>query len=216
MFKRLAFSVALASLICGSVASADQRPTYKGPLSASEKQFVSSIQTDLLRRFPTAQDAERAGYFRYTNPDSTGTISYANLQWQSADPQHPSQLWYDKKGQLMGADYSVVKTSDARPHWNGINPGRWYEFDDHVHYVLVDQATGKKKYDLYIMAPQYRAAGGNPKSPTAQELVTMHKAPNATSVAHVFEMPSIWDLIVWVRPNPLGAFSYKNPAVPAK
>jgi hypothetical protein len=26
-------------------------------------------------------------------------------------------------------------------------------------------------------------------------------------------MPSIWDLIVWVKPNPSGAFAEKNPLV---
>jgi len=213
MLKRLVLSLAAIVLLSQTIASADQRPSYKGPLSASEQQFVKSIQADLMKRFPTAKDAEKAGYFRYTNPDDTGSISYANLHWDSADPQHPSQLWYDKYGKLMGADFSVLKTSSARPHWFGINPGRWYQFDDHVHYVLPDPKSGKSQYDLYIMAPKYRASGGNPQSPTAKELVSMHKAPSASSVQHVFDMPTIWDLIVWVRPNPLGAFSYKNPAV---
>lgn len=213
MLKRFALSVALFSMICASAALADESPNYKGPMSASERQFVQSIQADLMKRFPTAQDAERAGYFRYTNPDDTGSMSYANLHWDSIDPQHPSQLWYDKSGKLMGADFSVPKTGKARPNRFGVNPGRWYAFDDHVHYVLVNQKTGKRQYDLYIMAPKYRASGGNPQSPTAQELVAMHKAPSVSSVAHVFDMPAIWDLIVWVRPNPRGAFSYKNPAV---
>lgn len=213
MLKRLALSIALFSLICGSAALADESPKYKGPMSASERQFVTSIQADLMKRFPTAEDAERAGYFRYTNPDDTGSISYANLHWDSVDAQHPSQLWYDKSGKLLGADFSTPKTSASRPKLFGVNPGRWYAFDDHVHYVLVNPKTGKRQYDLYIMAPKYRAAGGNPKSPTAQELVKMHKAPSTSSVIHVFDMPTIWDLIVWVRPNPKGAFSYKNPAV---
>jgi hypothetical protein len=32
-------------------------------------------------------------------------------------------------------------------------------------------------------------------------------------VKRVFLFPSLWDLIVWVKPNPLGAFADKNPNV---
>lgn len=56
-----------------------------------------------MARFPHASDAEKAGYVRYTNEDNTGSISYANFSWTS-DPTHPSQLWYDKSGNLLGAD----------------------------------------------------------------------------------------------------------------
>jgi hypothetical protein len=63
----------------------------------AEIAFVSGIQRDLTARFPTPADAITAGYFRYGNEDSTGAISYANLQWQSSDPKHPSQLWYSAR-----------------------------------------------------------------------------------------------------------------------
>src|SRR5438270_11071579 len=187
MLKRLVLFTAAILLLCQTIARADERPTYKGALSTSEQQFVKSIQADLMKRFATARDAERAGYFRYTNPDDTGSISYANLHWDSADPQHPSQLWYDKNGKLMGADYSVLDTGNRRPNRFGVNPGRWYQFEDHVHYVLTDPKTGKQQYDLYIMAPKYRASGGNPSAPTAKELVRMHKASSTAAVAHVFD-----------------------------
>lgn len=39
------------------------------------------------------------------------------------------------------------------------------------------------------------------------------KAKDAADVVTLFEFPSIWDLIVWVKPNPNGAFAEKNPLV---
>src|ERR1700724_2353610 len=77
---------------------ADESPSYHGPLSASERAFVSAIQSDFDKRFPRAAVAENAGYVRYTNADNTGAISYANMHWTSNDIAHPSQLWYDKTG----------------------------------------------------------------------------------------------------------------------
>ncbi|MEO7202037.1 MAG: hypothetical protein ABI431_04760, partial [Candidatus Tumulicola sp.] len=186
---------------------ADQNATYHGPASASEKAFVAAIQADLMKRYPTVADAEKAGYIRYTNEDETGAISYANLHWQSTDAKHPSQLWYGKDGNLLGADYSVlVSANPGRPTLWGINPGRWVEFDGHVHYVERDPATGKLTYDHWVMNPKFAAAGGSTTQPSAATLVELKKVPNASAVATIFEFPSIWDLIVWVKPNPSGAF----------
>ncbi len=212
MLKRAGLYFCFAMLATASLAYADQSPTYFGPPSSSETAFVNSIQADLMQRFPTAQDAEKAGYVRYTNADETGAISYANFQWQSPDIRHPSQLWYDKAGNLLGADFSAYKTNDVRPSLFGVNPGRLYEFDDHVHYVLKG-ADGKLTFDKWVMAPKYRAAGGDPAHPSVMQLVAMGRAANVSQIATVFDMPSIWDLIVWVKPNPSGAFAEKNPLV---
>ena len=208
------FFLFFAALIIAAAANAwaDQGPSYKGPLSASEKQFVASIQADLTKRFPTAADAQKAGYIRYTNEDETGAISYANMRWQSGDIQHPSQLWYDKNGKLLGADFSVQTDSNTRPNLFGVNPGRWVEFDDHVHWVGRN-ANGQLTYDNYIMADKFKASGGDPAHPTAADLERMHKVTSASNVVSVFDMPRIWDLIVWVKPNPNGAFAEKNPLV---
>src|SRR5689334_4594760 len=113
--KRSALLCVAFIIAAATTALADQGPNYTGRLSASEKQFVASIQADLMKRFPTAADAAKAGYVRYTNEDSSGAVSYANMQWQSADIRHPSQLWYDKNGQLLGADFSVRTDSNTRP-----------------------------------------------------------------------------------------------------
>jgi hypothetical protein len=69
----------------------------------------------------------KAGYVRYTGVDDTGAISYADRHWQSGDTKHPSQLWYDKSGHLLGADFSMLKTGDVRPTMFGVNPGRLYD-----------------------------------------------------------------------------------------
>jgi hypothetical protein len=178
----------------------------------AEAAFVSGIQKDLNARFPTEADAERAGYFRYTNEDDTGAISYANLHWHSIDPQHPSQLWYSTSGKLLGADFSVPTSVSPKPPslW-GVNPRRWLHFDEHVHYVIA-QPNGKMLYGA-TSYKKFIAAGGNPQDPQPATLVKMGIAKNAASVKHFFVFPSIWDLIVWVMPNPSGAFADKNPLV---
>jgi hypothetical protein len=206
-------TIVLAALLAAgsaAVALADAGPTYNGALSPTEAAFVASIQKDLMARFPTAADAVRAGYIRYTYADETGAISYANLHWQSSDPRHPSQLWYDRNGQLLGADFSVLKTSDARPSIFGVNPGRDYEFDDHVHYVLVSG----HQYDNWVTSDKWQPKSGHTTAnATAQDLVDLGVVNSAASVSNVFDFPSIWDLIVWVKPNPNGAFAEKNPDV---
>lgn len=190
-----------------------RRPTYFGPESPAEKAFAASIAADLHARFPTAADAERAGYVRYTAEDDTGAISYADRHWQSIDPKHPSQLWYDKHGKLLGADFSRLKVSDSPPHLWGINPGRWWEFDRHMHYVTRNPRTGKITYDLYVADDDFLNAGGSLAHPQAATLVKMHQVKRASDVVTIFNFPAVWDLIVWAIPNPKGAFAYKNPNV---
>ncbi|MDQ6781253.1 MAG: hypothetical protein M3Z37_08915 [Candidatus Eremiobacteraeota bacterium] len=213
MRKELLIAAASLLLALSSVANADEGPTYKGPLSPAERAFVRSIQSDLNARFPHAADAERQGYVRYTGVDETGAISYANMHWTSEDTRHPSQLWYDVNGTLLGADFSRPMTGPARPHAFGVNPGRWYGFDDHIHYVRLNPKTGAGQYDLYIMPADFRKSGGDPKHPTAADLVKLHKAKSTAQVVRVFDFPAVWDLIVWVKPNPKGAFAVKNPLV---
>jgi hypothetical protein len=191
-------------------------PAPKATLSpvpqGSEVAFVTSVQKDLTARFPTPQDAIKAGYFRYTNEDEDGAISYANLQWQSTDAQHPSQLWYDVKGNLLGADFSVLQSgSPAPPSIWGVNFRRWVSFREHIHYILAG-ANGTEMYGA-TSAKKFLAAGGNVDDPQAITVVKMGKAKDVSEVKRVFLFPSLWDLIVWVKTNPNGAFADKNPLV---
>ncbi len=212
--KRLATLALFLALAAFGTARADKAATFHGPASTSENAFVSAIAKDLTSRYPTAADAEKAGYIRYTTEDETGAISYANLQWQSVDIRHPSQLWYDKNGRLLGADYSVlVSSSPSRPQLWGVNAGRWVEFDGHVHWVTKDPTTGALTYDQWAWDKAFVAAGGNPEHPSATTLVAMEKVDDAANVVTVFHFPAVWDLIVWVKPNPNGAFADKNPLV---
>jgi hypothetical protein len=212
LVRRLGFVLTVLAF-SATAAFADQAPTISGPPTPTEAAFVTAMQTDLNARFPTADAATKAGYFRYTDADETGAISYANLQWQSSDVHHPSQLWFDKAGNLLGADYSVLKTGDDRPDLWGVLPGRWAQFDDHVHYVAKDPKSGAPTYDHWVMAPDFTAAGGDLKNPQADTLVKLKQVASTDAVTKIFDFPSIWDLIVWVKPNPKGAFAYKNPTV---
>ena len=206
----------LAALACTLVAASAATPAPKATLSpvphGTEVAFVTSIQKDLNARFPTAADAEKAGYFRFGNEDEDGAISYANLHWLSGNPQEPSQLWYDVHGNLLGADFSVLQSSSPEPPkmW-GVNPLRWISFREHVHYILAGP-NGTETYGA-TSAKKFLAAGGNVDDPQAATVVKMGKAKDVAEVKRVFLFPSIWDLIVWVKTNPNGAFAEKNPLV---
>lgn len=204
---------ALAAVALPSIAArADETPTCGGPMSATEDQFVSSMQSDLMKRFPHAGDAIAAGFVRYTGEDDTGAISYANRQWTS-DPTHPSQLWYDKRGDLLGADFSVLRPNgEPRPVLWGVDPCRWTEFEAHVHWVVTDARTGTARYDGQWNR-NWVAAGGSISQPSPDTVVKLGGAKSAADVSTVFEFPTIWDLIVWVKANPKGAFAYHNPDV---
>ena len=206
--SKLRFSAGLVLVLSfwAAAVRADEQPTYRGPLSAAETAFQHSVQTDLLARFPHVQDAIKAGYVRYTNPDDTGAISYANQKWNS-DPTHPSQLWYDTSGNLMGADFSVPRPhGEPRPELWGINPGRWFEFNGHVHYVI--HTNGNYIYDQWIWDGDFAKAGGDPNNPSPDVLVKANRAGSAADVTTIFHFPTLWDLIVWVRPHAAGQFMW--------
>lgn len=214
MFLRATCAVALLLLTAAAAPAATPAPkaTLSPVPQGGEVAFVASIQKDLMARFPTAADAVKAGYFRYTNEDEDGAISYANLQWQSGDPKHPSQLWYDVHGNLLGADFSVLQSSSPEPPavW-GIDYRRWISFSAHVHYILAGP-NGTETYGATSIT-KFVAAGGNMDDPQAITIVKMGKAASVAQVKRVFLFPSLWDLIVWVKPNPNGAFADKNPLV---
>ncbi len=207
MKARLTAALLAAFCALAAVAArADENPTYTGPLSPAEQQFVASVQKDLMARFPRVEDAQKAGYIRYTSPDDTGAISYANMQW-NADPTHPSQLWYDKDGNLMGADFSILRPNkEPRPELWGINPGRWYQFNGHVHYVVND--NGKIIYDQWIWDQDFVDAGGDLAHPSADTIVKIGRVPSATYITTIFNFPTQWDLIVWLKPHLPNAFHW--------
>jgi hypothetical protein len=186
-------------------------PTPAPPASASEQSFISKVTKDLQSRFGTTAQAAAAGYFRYTNEDNTGAISWVNTKYWTSDPQHPSQLWYDVKGNLIGVDFSLlVSNSPKAPSLWGVSPSRWFTFDQHDHFGI-KTATGVK---FGAVGPKSIVkVGGSASNPTAEDIVKLGKAKSVSDVAFVFEFPAIWDLEFWVVPNPLGAFAEHNPNV---
>ncbi|HEV3152645.1 MAG TPA: hypothetical protein VGZ02_02460 [Candidatus Baltobacteraceae bacterium] len=178
----------------------------------TEVAFVHSVQTTLNSLYPTEAAAEKAGYFRYTNVDETGAISYVNPSYWKSDLQHPSQLWYSAKGELLGADYSLPYAGPAPKIW-GVNPARWGKFGAHVHWVTKD-ASGNMKYGQATSLAKFKAAGGDPSNPSAATVVKMGRVKDASSVVHIFAFPDLWDMELWVKNNPNGAFADSNPLVP--
>lgn len=206
-------SVFLSFALIGATIALAAAQTAPGEPADSEVAFVRTIQNDLQARFPTAADAEKAGYFRFTDVDKSGAISYANLDWQSTDARHPSQLWYSPDGRLLGADYSVLKSnSPERPRIWGIDPERWIPRPAHVHYITADD-NGNLSYGHYVMADKFAAAGGDPDNPQLETLVRLGAVKSASSVREVFFFPELWDIPVWVIKNPNGAFAALNPLV---
>jgi len=207
---------ALALSLVPAVASADASPSPAATLAptatAAEAPFIAKATKYLEATYPTAAGAEKAGYVRYTYEDKSGSISYANFKASKPDFKHPSQLWYDVKGRLLGADYSVPYTT-KRPMLFGMDPQRWREFGAHVHYGLIGPGG----------AITYGATGGKVQQPapvsiehpTAAQLAAGGIAKSPKDVKFVFEFPHIWDIEVWILPNPNGAFAEFNPHVKA-
>ena len=109
----------------------------------------------------------------------------------------------------MGADFSVPRPSgEPRPQLWGIDPGRWYEFNGHVHYVVKDPSSGSMLYDQWIWNNDFVAAGGSLSKPSADTVVKIGKVPSANYIATIFEFPTQWDLIVWVKPHAAGALHW--------
>ncbi len=208
MIRRTILALAAAVALSPALAHAAEKavPTP----DPAEAEFVTKISADLGTRFPTPEAARKAGYMRYTDEDETGAISYANKHWTSADAEHPSQLWFDAKNRLIGADYSVPMTDTKPPELFGLRPERWQKFPAHVHYGIAT-AMGT----TYGGAGEKTMAkgGGSVAHPTARALVAAGVAKKLADVRFVFTFPAIWDAPVWLVPNPSGAFAEKNPDV---
>jgi hypothetical protein len=196
--------------------TAKPAPTAAPSPNPAEAAFIKRIMTNLPKRYPTPQAATAAGYNRYSREDRTGAISYVNtMYWDTTDPDHPAQLWYDVNGRLLGADFSVpqAESTAGPPNRFGIDPSRWFKLPAHIHYVQRN-ANGTIAYGKAMSAQRYGAAnGGDYSHPTAGGLVAAKAVTDAASVPFVFLYPAIYDVTVWVVPNPLGQFADANPAV---
>lgn len=192
--------------------------------TAAERPFIAKLQAEIPPRFPTVASAERAGYFQYTPEDDTGAISYVNLKvWDSIDLDQPNQLWYDVNGRLLGVDYTVLQSQSPNPPTSlfgyRIDPSRWIHRNDHMHWGYTS-ADGTLKLGA-MPVQRFRDAGGDPNAtepaiPANKAALVKTGLPGLTSpsqVKFVFLHPAMWDLVVWVLPNPDGAFADANPNV---
>jgi hypothetical protein len=195
-----------------SVAGAQTPP--QAPLTPAERRFYATASTALRTRYPTPAAAERGGWFRYNNEDETGAISYMNpAYFNSPDPAHPQQLWYDVHGRLLGADFSqTVAAHPAGPTLFGISSARFHEIPLHVHYGII-HPSGTIEYGVYVAADDFTAAGLDPLHPTKADLVKLGKVKSVDDVAFVFANLNNWDAEIWVIPNPAGQFADANPNV---
>jgi hypothetical protein len=204
-------SVALAASTLSPVRAQMQRPELSGHAEPKERPFLDAASRFLHGAYPKPSLAARAGFFQFTPEDRTGAISWANLHWTSTDAEHPSQVWYDVHGRLIGADYSVLQTdSPDRPRLWNIDPRRWIGIHAHVHFGL--REAGGIKFGA-TSTGRFEGAGGTISAPDKSVLVRMGIAKSVQQVAFVFLFPSIWDLQFWVIPNPDGRFAEYNPNV---
>lgn len=205
------FAAPLAARAADTMAA----PTPAPSPSTAEASFLATVMRELPKRYSNPAAATKAGYVRYTNEDSTGAISYVNIaHWDTTEPTAPAQLWYDVNGRLIGADFSVKQTDAPNgPALFGIDPKRFTKIRAHVHYVTCDKGSGKCTYGKAVGAAKYTAAGGDVEHPTAAGLVKTGAVSDAASVSTVFLYPAIYDVAVWIVPDPLGQFAEANPNV---
>ena len=208
-----AFAVALAPLGASAQMTASPPPP-QAPLTPAEQQFSANASSAVQKLYSTPAAAEKAGYFRFTNEDSSGAISYENPKYfNSPDPSHPQQLWYDVNGRLLGGDWSqTVASSPDAPTLFGLSPSRFHKIALHVHYG-VKKADGTIDYGLFVRAADFTTAGLDPLHPTPADLVKLGKVTSADQVAFVFALLNNWDAQMWVIPNDAGPFAALNPAV---
>ncbi|HXF34540.1 MAG TPA: hypothetical protein VN603_08215 [Candidatus Acidoferrales bacterium] len=231
MNRRLAIVLCTGAAIAPIAAAAQAvpgpaaTPAKISPMpTAAEQPFITRLQQEIPRRYATIDAAKKAGYFQYTPEDSTGAISYVNLKyWNSLDFNFPNQLWYDVNGRLLGVDYTLLKaTSPAIPatlFGYRVEPGHWGQHGDHMHWGF-KAADGSLKLGAMQVA-KFKDAGGDPNPtqgdvPANKAALVKAGVPGLTSpdqVQFVFLHPAMWDLVVWVLPNPDGAFADANPNV---
>jgi len=216
--------VAGAQSMGGPAMPAATPAKLSGVPTAAEQPFIVKLQAEIPRRFPTVAAAVKAGYFQYTPEDNTGAISYVNLKvWNSIDVDAPNQLWYDVNGRLLGVDYTVLQEQSPNAPTSlfgyAIDPSRWIHRGAHMHWGFT-AADGSLKLGAMPVA-KFTAAGGAPNTsvgdiPANKAALVAAGLPGLTSpdqVKFVFLHPAMWDLVVWVLPNPDGAFADANPNV---
>ena len=198
----------------GAPALADSNPSIAGKPDAEEAAFVRSIQADLGQRFPTAVSAERAGYLRYTNEDDTGSISYGEPSVAVARRASPEPALVRRA--RSAARRRLLRFEDQRdaaaPVGNSTGP---LERIRRARALRRDRSRDRRASIRQVTSCRRHSskrAAIFERRPAAT-LVKLGLVKRTRDVSTIFLFPTIWDLIVWVKPNPSGAFADKNPLV---
>lgn len=120
---------------------------------------------------------------------------------------HPNFLWFDRDGKLAGADYELPKGAYPKPPGEyPVDTSRWTSIDAHVH--LAYTLNGKTIYAEEPAKQNLQKAEID-----AEDLRADGFLPNGARLKWAMYHPAVWDLALWVVPNPHGAFAEDNPLV---
>ena len=175
----------------------------------AEAAFVERVAKSLLARYPTAADAEKAGYIRSTGIEEDGTAVFFNRDFTHIDELHPNFLWYDRHDNLVGLDYEYPQSAYPKAPVSlfPVGAGRWTVVHEHVHF-------GYRVGGGAIVPRGARAYPNLRSDPiTAAALQADHLLPTGATLVWAYHHPACWDLGFWLIPNPNGAFAELNPDV---
>jgi hypothetical protein len=132
------------------------------------------------------------------------------MNFDDVMPDHPNFMWYDRHGHLAGVDYELPKSRyPAPPHLAAfpVLSSRWTLIREHVHYAY--SVDGVTKYGVSHATPEMCT------EKIALDVLRAHGAKIPSNAKMVWAMyhPAVWDLAMWVVPNPRGAFADLNPNV---
>ena len=180
-----------------------------GQPSAREAAFIARVSKALHARYPTAAEAQTAGYMRMTPVGKDGTSIFFNHRFSGMDALHPNFLWYDRRGKLMGLDYEYPVNSwrsPPGPDVYPVSPSRWTTVGEHVHFAYRTPA-GTIRMRGTRVRPNLKGTIG------AAQLRADGLLPSGATFLWAYYHPKCWDLGFWLVRNPSGAFADLNPLV---
>ncbi len=181
------------------------------PITAAEKTFVADASQRLQSEYPNTAAAKSKGFvLLYDSMDTDNTYNWTNMNFSDVTPDRPNFIWYDRRGHIAGVDYELLKSRYPSPPHLAAFPvlaSRWTPIDEHVHYAY--SVNGVTKYGGAHAAPEMRSGK------ITLEMLRAHgaKIPSNAKIVWAMYHPAVWDLAMWVVPNPRGAFADLNPNV---
>ncbi|HVA38833.1 MAG TPA: hypothetical protein VNJ51_14595 [Candidatus Dormibacteraeota bacterium] len=201
-------AAALAAVVFGGVLLA-AAPARAADTTPAEAAFVARVAKALLAAYPTAVQAEKAGYVQTTGVDEDGTAIYFDHDFAHVSALHPNFLWYDRQGKLVGLDYEYPQANYPKTPTSlyPVAASRWTVVHEHVHFA----------YRIGAGPVHLRGARAYPnlRTPhiTAADLAADHLLPAGATMVWAYHHPTCWDLGFWLVPNPNGPFAEANPDV---